>query len=93
MSTGEEALRTEEVAQPGEGARAGVLQTAREDGDGAHPSSDEGGAGMVSRNDVRRDYGKDAAARQKSKRGDGAAVLREVRLTFNARLRSRCGRR
>ena len=46
MSTGEEALRTEEVAQPGEGARAGVQQTAR-DGDGAHPSSDEGGAGMV----------------------------------------------
>jgi hypothetical protein len=33
MATGEEALRTEEVAQPGEGARAGVQQTAREEGE------------------------------------------------------------
>ena len=48
-------MRTEEVAQPVEGARAGVLQTAREDGNGAHPSSDKGGAGMVSPNDVGRD--------------------------------------
>jgi hypothetical protein len=39
-------LRTEELAQPGEGARAGVQQAAREDGNGARPSSDEGGAGM-----------------------------------------------
>ena len=55
MATGEESLRTEELAQPGEGARAGVQQTVREDGDGARPSSDEGGAGMVSHDDVHHD--------------------------------------
>ena len=48
-------MSTVELAQPGEGARAGVQQAAREDGNGARPSSDEGGAGMVSREDVRGD--------------------------------------
>ena len=55
MATGEESLRTEEIAQPGEGTRAGVQQAAREDGNGARPSSNEDGAGMVSRDDVRCD--------------------------------------
>ena len=41
MATVEE--RTAEAAQPGDGARAGAQQTAREDGNGVRPSSEEGG--------------------------------------------------
>ena len=95
MSTGDEALRTEEVAQPDEGALA--LASCRQQGKMATVRIPLPTrvvlAWSVATMFVATDHGKDVAAGQKNKRGDGGLVLREVRLAFNEGLRSRCGRR